>query len=1037
MPSPESIEREPHLAHTREILHLAEQAAQGGMKALPGKSWALHYPEGGALRTETLNGLLRGEHEPADVAANLKPDAIIYDTADIGRLGLEGMTARIRELSLTAAHTDYEQFAMFVSSMQGKNVDLETLQTLYDGVSKNRTRGKLLDAYGSTGRQQIETSLKHEATQTVQSFDAVRGVDRVLEALKMQWIERRGISPISETSSVVDRLNKRERELFDRFSEPYNTYMDTGDTTSFDSLTQEIRDQIPAVEQLRDQMSPETEKLRDELQELMQDMPLPGTPGDPAIAPDDEDEYHTSEPGPGETMEKGPAASIFEITHAGKNKDALVGYYASGRKSYYDIATKTWSKRKQLTPYTTAVSGDDRYTISGRIQGNIKSLPIPAGYCLDASSMAWDGEKPELFRDQKGCFYVEPKGSCFFSVDFLKEQMPVGEAPIAEDLEPLTHQPFSSESEALLSSLGGSAKQQVEKIIRHVHGHHFYPGGGDLKMAQALQHKLRSESDGEEYVQKLEQSEYLECYSSNTLFIGLCRKAGIPARLVIGHKLDGARDGVAAITGSTGHAWSEFWDGSAWRRVDATPPVKPEDKKEEKEDENQPPPSPSSEANDGGIETPPEHDLSNEVRDRTQQQLENVKDQRMSEADEQDVSDGESELQKAKETMDQLQQEQRDLQRKIQEAKSFEKLEDLREEVKQSELFEDMKQSLEDMCDSKEKQMKEDMENRIDAMEEDGFIDSEAAEEIREQMKDASARELDELQKLIEREEKEHQEFENLREEVMPMVEHWYRYFAEHLPKESDIDVDDSSLARRGIANRKAMMRPSALLFGKVRNPRVFKPSIKPRFIASILVDVSESMENDGKIENARKLLVFYSELFSRISREFGYIRFSINTFSDSIKKIKGFDQQYDSRERYEYEDGESATVKVRLMRGVTSEGGTNMFDALKTTAADLNEQKQGYEDHVSALYLIGDGGDTCGNKENIRRFLNADTDEEMFGDHLKSATLLGTENDRRVLSDLFGDDHTNVAGDFEELVEKSMVTFADDIEDYCKDLAV
>ena len=30
---------------TREMLFLAEQAAEGGFKVLPGKEWSLHYPK--------------------------------------------------------------------------------------------------------------------------------------------------------------------------------------------------------------------------------------------------------------------------------------------------------------------------------------------------------------------------------------------------------------------------------------------------------------------------------------------------------------------------------------------------------------------------------------------------------------------------------------------------------------------------------------------------------------------------------------------------------------------------------------------------------------------------------------------------------------------------------------------------------------------------------------------------------------------------------------------------------------------------------
>lgn len=1039
MPSHESSpEREPKLDRTREIVHLAEQVSQGGLKALPGNRWALHYPGEGAVRAETLKGLLEGRYEPADVAVKLRPDAVIFNVADIEKIGLDGMTARIREVSAMAEHGDYERFASFVASMKGKDADIGTLQTLYDGITKSRTRSQLLKAYGKTGQQQMETALRHDADATVTNFQMNRGIDRVLQTLKMQWLERRGLATSKQTDTVLNALSAKEKELYEHLADAYASYADSGNQDAFAKLQDEIRSQLPAISDIENQMSPEMEELKEELEEFMDDAVPPGTPGDLNIPPDDEDEYHTSEPNPDESSEKGPSQAIFEITPAGANTDPLAGYFASGRKSYYDAQTKTWSKKKQLTPYETNVTGDRRWTISGRIGGGLKSLPIPAGYCLDNDSLSYSGEEPTLFRDQKGCFYVQSTGSCLFSVDFLKESPATSEAPISEDLAPLTQGPISADAETMLSSLQGSAVDRAQKIVRYVHNHHFYPGGGDLTMAQALQHKLRTQSTGDTYIQNLEMSEYLECYSSNTLFIAYCRKAGVPARLVVGHKTDGAQNGKTSITTSTGHAWSEFWDGQSWRRIDATPPVKPDDKKKGDDGQNEQNSTPSSNADDDGIDTAPEQqDITDQMRDKIDEKMNDVQNQQMSEADTDDVSSGESTLDEAKKKIDQMKQKQREMQKKINETKSFQDLEKTEQEIQESDLYDDMKEALEEMRTSKEEQMKTELEERIDAMADDGFMDEDQAAEMHEQMKEADAKELDAMQKIVERDEKEYQAYDSIREEVMPLVEHWYKYFAEHLPKESDIDVDDSSLTRRGLLNRKAMMKPSALLFGKVRNPRVFKPSVKPRFIASILVDVSGSMKDNGKLESARKLLVFYSELFSRISREFGYIRFSINTFSDSITKIKGFDQDYDSRERYEFAPGDTTTVKVRLMRSVKTDGGTNMLDALDHSLTELDEQREGYEDHVSALYFIGDGEDTCGNKYNIQKLLGSSKEKNMHDEHLKSAVLLGSEQERRALSELFGDEHTTVAGNFDQLIEQSMSRFADDIEQYCDEMTM
>ena len=186
-------------------------------------------------------------------------------------------------------------------------------------------------------------------------------------------------------------------------------------------------------------------------------------------------------------------------------------------------------------------------------------------------------------------------------------------------------------------------------------------------------------------------------------------------------------------------------------------------------------------------------------------------------------------------------------------------------------------------------------------------------------------------------------------------------------------------------------------------------------------------------MQNARKLLVFYSELFSRISEAFGYIRFSTDIFSDGVTQIKGFGQDYDSPQRYDFGDGTPSTVKLRLMQRLTTQGGTNMLDGIQKSANDLNKEVAQYPDYASAFYFVGDGGDTRGNAANIRRFLSVNDSEHGFGEHMYSAILLGNEAQRQELAAIFGDEHTNVAPNFDLLIERSMEKFDDDLEEYLR----
>lgn len=405
----------------------------------------------------------------------------------------------------------------------------------------------------------------------------------------------------------------------------------------------------------------------------------------------------------------------------------------------------------------------------------------------------------------------------------------------------------------------------------------------------------------------------------------------------------------------------------------------------------------------------------------------------MSDASDSDISEAESQLQAAKEQLERVNEQKRQLLEQLQQAQQFQELEKLKEQIAESDLFDDLREELKNMAEAKEQQKKGEIKDELDAMTDDGFMDDERRNQLEQELEQRTAAELDQIREAIERENRLYHEYDSIREEVRPLVEEWFRFFAERLPRHEEVEQDEDSLTRQGSFNRRSIMRPRNLLFGTVKNPRQIKPSVHPRFLASVLVDVSGSMEGQ-KLRDARKLLVFYSELFSRISEAFGYIRFSVDIFSDGVTSIKDFEQEYDSPQRYDFGDGAPSTVKVRLMERLRTQGGTNMLAGIQRAAAGLNRQRERYPDYASAMYFIGDGGDTCGNAQNIREFLKRNDAERGFGEHLHSAILLGDESQRRELADIFGDDHTNVAPNFDELIEQSMGKFADDIEAYLRD---
>lgn len=1058
MAPPEKQKEHPRLRDlpVREMLALADDTSYG-MKVIPGKTWSFHYPVPEAERQEKLQALLEGRAQPAAVSAALKPDAVMFSIDDVREHGFAYVSDRLRDMTSRVIHHDYDRFASFVASMKGRGADLETISALYDGIRGSRVRKMSLDTYGSTGRGQMQRTLEREASSALAHMGALPRASKVLEALKLDWLaEDQRLLESNQRDAMLAGLSGDERALFQELHHEYRRYVEQGQEDAYAALVEKMAEAMPIVAQHQppgEGPSESMKELEKTLEPFMEQAQGPGTEQDFTIPPDDRDEIGTPQPKqPGEALEKGEPRVFFVITPSGTSTIPLGGHYCSGIKSYYDIDKKEWSKRKQLTPYHTQLSGEKRQTISGNIDSGLKSIPLPQHYALDASSLRCEGSAIQLSRDQNGCFYVQASGPSSFSVDFLEENPPFSMMPpIPEDTAPLYRGKLSGQTETAIPRLHGDVKQKALQAKQYIAANHFYPGGGDLKKAEALQRKLLTESNGDNYVQNLDASEYLECRSAATLWVAIMRKAGVPARLIVGHDIDTAHDGKAVIDENTGHAWGAYWDGSDWVRTDPTPPPKPEDKEDKKKDEGgeQGGSSPVEQANDGGLEDSPAQsqgegqareqerqqgqpqpgDLPGEVQDRVDEQAEAM--ESASEASDSEMADANEQLDQAREDMKQAEQKKSDLQQKISEADSFKDAADLKEEIEGDEaMLDDMKKELEEKLEAKEEGMKDALKDELREMSDDGFIDEAKANELEEKMKAADAAALDNLMKEIEEHKNLHDKYEKIREEVQPYVEQWYQYFAEKLPRQSEPEFDEDTWTRRGSFDRRALQRFSNLVTGRVKNPRVIRPSVKPRFIAKFVVDVSGSMSG-SKLGQARKLLVFFCELLSLISKTFGYIRFSIDIFSDSITTIKGFDQEYNSSERYDFGSGENSTIKLRLMKKIQTAGGTNMLEAVQKGATDLDKEVAAYPDFMSALYLFGDGGDTCGNKEKIRDFLEATEQEQGFGDHAKNAFLIGSETERGELAGVFGDENTRVGGTLEELIEQSMEKFDDDVSFY------
>lgn len=247
----------------------------------------------------------------------------------------------------------------------------------------------------------------------------------------------------------------------------------------------------------------------------------------------------------------------------------LPWYYYSGRKSHYDRVSKLWSKKKILWPYNPTIdASQSKHTFSGKIGKGIFSLPLPINTHIDLNSIDPKAPNIQIQQDQRGCLFVISTGLYLISFDFYTGQDYPNRSPIITDTEKIIIWSLSDKTTKLLEDLRNSSKSVKEKsdiVCNHI--------ALGKKYSVEYQFYIYHKSTSNDYFTNLDASPVLECYSANTLYVGLIRELGISARLCSGHRLDDKNEygGKSHISNQTGHAWSEIWDGSKWILMDATP----------------------------------------------------------------------------------------------------------------------------------------------------------------------------------------------------------------------------------------------------------------------------------------------------------------------------------------------------------------------------------------------------------------------------------------------------------------------------------
>ncbi len=1034
-----------------------------GMKVLPGKEWGVHY-RNPQRREDILNAVLQGHLSPEQVdIAELRPVGMSYRLNDVQGIGLNALVGRVRDRANFYRHFNYRGFLDFLDGLKGHDVDLQTATKLFDSIDGSRIQSELLRTLGATGKTQLQSSLRKEAQDALSAEDKGK-MQSLLGLLKARWLAKKGIIAPSELTDFEGGIEREIKKLADELDDSYLDYVQKGDSDAKKRLAETIRKSFTEIKkQLKadelddfvDKMMEEYEEMPPEVQQEIDNAFNDYEPPQNDTPPDFHENFSPSMDEMKEVGEKQKVEPLYSI------EPPITGLYQGPIYSHFNAAQVEWEMRHNMQPVNQA-NAPHSHSMRGKIGPN-STLPIylPRNYSIASIPQGF-----QLLKDENGTYYLRNNSESqkSYELAFGKQAFLNTNAPTRNETSDISSGSISTATKNYLSSLRG--KNNVQKAQAIIH---YMKNVLKLKYSNDSKFNRIYKINPSKYFSEIEKHKEVDCDVAQTYFIALCRLAGIPSRLVTGHSVDLVEEGKAIIHRGTGHAWTEIWDGESWKTIDATPENEDDEKEEgeKKKGSNAPkedtdikapqkdrPKDKMSEDEvrkkvDDAVEKAQEEggqegESSTSIPDSAKEKMEQLKekqapqepkDKSESEIKDEDWSDMEEAMQEMKNQHEEMNKKAEELKEKMKEAEKFKDLKDLEKELEEAELYDETRKQLEEMLEAKEEQAKKELKEEIEKMLEDGFITEEEAEKLLKELEVDNMDVYSKVEQKLEHESQLYNEYEGIRQEVMPLVEQWFEFFAARLPKIEEIDYDEDVQTRRGRFDRRSISKPRNLLFGNTQNPLILNRSIMPRFMASLVLDISGSMSS--RMRDARKLLIFFSELFDKISEEFGYIKFSISAFDTAVEVIKDFDHEYGAPTRYNF-DGNDKTVKVRLMEMTMARGGTDMGKAVWDANKKLNDAKADHPDYLSALYTISDG-DTSGALagENLRRFLHGQQEfwGEWWGDHIKGGFLLGPKSQKAILAQYFGEDDSEAVPNLEDLIEKVMERFDEDVQNFIDNL--
>lgn len=696
-------------------------------------------------------------------------------------------------------------------------------------------------------------------------------------------------------------------------------------------------------------------------------------------SPEDQDEYIPRNSEFGE--------SLGEANRFGEIYPPFLGYYTQGKKSYFDPNTNLRSKKKKLSAITNILnSWIQKYNYAGIIKAGISSIPLPEWALPDTESLCFDGSKPPLFQiDQNNCIYLVSDKQQRISFNFGLHQIKNDKEPIPQDQENIIFKALSHETESLLKSLrnGPINLSAASKIKQHIIK--------TKKYSTKVQGTLRDKSNKRNYLQHIEESPILECFSANTLFVGLCRSLGLKSRLIVGHMVQNTSKSWKAFVGSnTGHARSEVWDESKNERVrfDATPTEKDEKDKKPDEDKENNEEKNNQDADDNfdedqesqntqDAENGEKSDKEGKDGEKSDQESDSDENQESSELDQKSESDQESDKSKKKQKEDVKENKQKQqpkhkeksasqlLDELIQKAKedsltqNAEKIKEVLDKIEKSQDKKEVKKALEeagledfakDLVDKVGndrilEEEKEEMKNIEDEKEleqklRESLLDDEYkrklkeyAETIKERIEEQKRKMKSEMERFGFKDEELalYKQYKALEQEVMPEVRRQIEELKRILPPQYLINRDEERYYNSG-----ARLDRNKLVDRKVngetklfQRSKIEMDSQEINMFETIIIDRSGSMGSFADRNSP-----FFQSIKAAITRakvlEYFKVDMSIVIFDDTIDEVMSFGESFSERR---------TKIPSKLMRAATTRSWGNSQEPITHVYHKMKER--------------------------------------------------------------------------------------------------